>query len=58
MGSTNSAIEQSSLPDPNQTFDTELPIVNQSNEDAKKVRYNGLKDHQDHFGLRLKLMAK
>ena len=41
MGNINSAIEQSSLPDPNPTFDTGLPIVNESNEDAKKVRYNG-----------------
>ena len=40
MGNINSAIEQSSLPDPNATFDTGLPIVNESNEDAKKVRYN------------------
>jgi len=39
MGNINSAIEQSSLPDPNPTFDTGLPIVNESNEDAKKVRY-------------------
>ena len=38
MGNTNSVIEQSSLPDPNPTFDTGLPIVNESNEDAKKVR--------------------
>jgi len=40
MGNINSAIEQSSLPDPNPTFDTGLPIVNESNEDAKKVRYS------------------
>jgi len=39
MGNINSAIEQSSLPDLNPTFDTGLPIVNESNEDAKKVRY-------------------
>ena len=39
MGNINSAIEQSSLPDPNPTFDAGLPIVNESNEDAKKVRY-------------------
>jgi len=43
MGNINSAIEQSSLPDPNPTFDTGLPIVNESNEDAKKVRYRFLK---------------
>jgi len=41
MGNINSAIEQSSLPDPNPTFDTGLPIVSESNEDVKKVRYNG-----------------
>ena len=42
MGNINSAIEQSSLPDPNPTFDTGLPIVNESNEDAKKVRYTSV----------------
>jgi len=40
MGNTNSAIEQSSLADPNPTFDTGLPIVNESNEDPEKVRYS------------------
>jgi len=46
----NSAIEQSSLPDPNPTFDTGLPIVNESNEDAKKVRYNGRENKVDGLG--------
>ena len=41
MRNTSSATEQSSLPDANPTFDTGFPIVNESNEDAKKVRYNG-----------------
>ena len=41
MGNSNSAIEQSSLPDPNPTFDTGLSIVNASNQDPKKVCYNG-----------------
>ena len=44
MGNINSAIEQSSLRDPNPTFDTGLPIVNESNEDAKKVRYSNVSD--------------
>ena len=44
MGNINSAIEQSSLRDPNPTFDTGLPMVNESSEDAKKVRYSNVSD--------------